>query len=160
VSRALTDERCIALRPADDADRDAILGLLGRLELPTAGVVSWLAGFWVAVRDERLVGVAGMERYEDAGLLRSVAVAPECQGGGVGRALVERLLHEGRAEGVREVYLLTTTAEHYFARIGFARVARSEVPGPLLGSEEFNGACPSSAVVMRRSLTTVGDAAS
>jgi amino-acid N-acetyltransferase len=154
------DRGSVALRRAEAADRDAILGLLGRLELPTAGVVSWLAGFWLAVQDDRLVGVAGMERYGDAGLLRSVAVAPEWQGGGVGRALVERVLHEGRAEGIREVYLLTTTAEHYFPRIGFARVARSEVPGPLFDSEEFNGACPSSAVVMRRSLTTIGNAAS
>jgi len=151
----MVDRGSVALRRAEAADRDAILGLLGRLELPTAGVVNWLTGFWVAVQDDRLVGAAGMERYGDAGLLRSVAVAPEWQGGGVGRALVERVLDEGRAAGILEVYLLTTTAEHYFPRIGFAGVARSEVPAPLHDSEEFKGACPSSAVVMRKPLTTV-----
>ena len=95
-----------------------------------------------------------MERYRDAGLLRSVAVAPEWQGSGVGRALVERVLHAGRAEGIRDVYLLTTTAEHYFPRLGFACVARSDVPDPVQASEEFKDACPASAVVMRKPLAT------
>ena len=49
----------------------------------------------------RVVGVAGMERYGGAGLLRSVAVAPDWQGSGIGRALVDRVLEDGRAAGVR-----------------------------------------------------------
>jgi amino-acid N-acetyltransferase len=159
VTSSAADHGCAALRRAEAGDRDAVLSLLSQLELPTAGVVDLLARFWVAVQNDRVVGVAGMERYGDAGLLRSVAVAPEWQGGGVGRALVERVLDEGRAEGIREVYLLTTTAEHYFPRIGFVCVARSEVPGPLHESEEFKGACPSSAVTMRKPLTTVGNPA-
>jgi amino-acid N-acetyltransferase len=63
---------------------------------------------------------------------------------------VERVLDEGRAAGVREVYLLTTTAEHYFPRLGFACVDREAVPRAVQGSAEFTGACPATAVVMRR----------
>ena len=93
-------------------------------ELPIDGVADWLDRFWVAEHQGHVVGVAGMERYGDSGLLRSVGVAREWRGTGVGRTLVERVLDEGRAAGVRDVYLLTTTAEHYFPRLGFAPLFR------------------------------------
>ncbi|HET9726048.1 MAG TPA: hypothetical protein VFP28_03965, partial [Gemmatimonadales bacterium] len=59
-------------------------------------------------------------------------------------------LEDGRGAGVRDVYLLTTTAEHYFPRLGFACVGRETVPAALQASAEFTGACPVSAVVMRK----------
>ncbi len=94
-----------------------------------------------------LIGVAGLERYAGAALLRSVAVA--APGQGVGGALVERLLADGDAAG-QDVYLLTTTAERYFPRFGFAPVPRAEVPAALHASVEFCSACPASATVMCR----------
>jgi N-acetylglutamate synthase-like GNAT family acetyltransferase len=100
-----------------------------------------------------VVGVAGMERYGDSGLLRSVAVAPDWRRTGIGRTLVERVLEESRAAGVRDVYLLTTTAEHYFPRLGFGCVDRQTVPAAMQASAEFTGACPASAVVMRKAAT-------
>jgi amino-acid N-acetyltransferase len=124
--------------------------MLRDLALPTEGVPEWLEQFWVAESRGQVVAVAGMERYGDYGLLRSVAVAQDWRGTGVGRTLVERVLDEGRSAGVREVYLLTTTAEHYFPRLGFSCVDRESVPAALHGSAEFSGACPASAVVMRR----------
>jgi amino-acid N-acetyltransferase len=114
-------------------------------------VAEWLDRFWVAEHHGRVVGVAGMEPYGRSALLRSVAVAPEWQGSGIGRTLVDRVLEEARAAGVWEVYLLTTTAEHYFPRLGFACVDREIVPASVQVSAEFTGACPASAVVMRRS---------
>jgi amino-acid N-acetyltransferase len=135
-------------------DHLAVATLLRGLELPTDGVSEWLDRFWVAEHRSQVVGVAGMERYGDSGLLRSVAVAREWRGTGLGRTLVERVLEEGRTAGVREVYLLTTTAEHYFPRLGFACVGREQVPEPVQGSVEFTCACPASAVVMRKVLPT------
>lgn len=144
------DGRSATLRPARPTDQEAISALLRDLELPTQGVAEWLDRFWVAEHQDRLVGVAGMERYGDSGLLRSVAVAPDWRGSGIGRTLVDRVLEQGLAGGVREVYLLTTTAEHYFPRLGFACVERDGVPAGLQASAEFSGACPASAVVMCR----------
>ena len=66
---------------------------------------------------------------------------------------MERVLDEGRAAGIRDVYLLTTTAEHYFPRLGFACVDRECVPAAVRTSAEFTGACPASAVVMRKADT-------
>ena len=148
-----SDCRCVSLRRAVPADHEAVATLLRDLELPTDGVSEWLDQFWVAEHQSQVVGVAGMERYGDSGLLRSVAVAQAWRGTGVGRTLVDRVLEEGRTAGVREVYLLTTTAEHYFPRLGFACVDRETVPAALHASAEFTGACPASAVVMRRAAT-------
>lgn len=148
-----TDCRCLSLRRAVPADHETVAAFLRDLELPTDGVSQWLDQFWVAEHQGRVVGVAGMERYGDSGLLRSVAVTQEWRGTGVGRTLVDRVLEEGRTAGVREVYLLTTTAEHYFPRLGFVCVDRECVPAALHASAEFTGACPASAVVMRRAVT-------
>jgi amino-acid N-acetyltransferase len=145
-----SDGRCVTLRRAHHADHEAIATLLRDLKLPTDGVVDWLDEFSVADHEGRVVGVAGMEHYGDTGLLRSVAVAPEWRGSGIGRALIDRVLEEGRTAGVRDVYLLTTTAEHYFPRLGFACVPRDEVPNRVQASVEFTSVCPSSAVVMRK----------
>jgi amino-acid N-acetyltransferase len=148
-----TDCRCVSLRRAEPADHEAVAALLRDLELPTEGVADWLDRFWVAEHERTVVGVAGMERYGDSGLLRSVAVAPAWRGSGLGRTLVDHVLEEGRTAGVRDVYLLTTTAEHYFPRLGFICVDRESVPAGLRASAEFTGACPASAVVMCRAAT-------
>ncbi|MCI0572486.1 MAG: hypothetical protein L0Y66_17160 [Myxococcaceae bacterium] len=48
------------------------------------------------------------------------------------------------------LYLLTTTAAESFPRFGFTHVDRSSLPPELHASEELRGACPASAVVMKR----------
>jgi amino-acid N-acetyltransferase len=151
-ARAFTtpDRRCLTLRWAGHPDREAVTALLCDLGLPTQGVAEWLEQFRVAEHDGRVVGVAGLERYGDGGLLRSVAVAPEWRGSGVGRALVDLVLEDAGDAGIRDVYLLTTSAEHYFPRLGFASIDREMVPAAVRVSAEFTGACPDSAVVMRR----------
>ncbi len=147
-----TDGTSAVLRAAAAADLPPVLGLLAAAALPTAGIPASLAGFVVAEQAGRLVGVAGVERYGTAGLLRSVAVDPSARGTGVGRALVERALGDARRNGVAEAYLLTTTAERYFPRLGFEPISREEVSPAVLASAEFQGVCPTSAVVMRRRL--------
>jgi protein-tyrosine-phosphatase/N-acetylglutamate synthase-like GNAT family acetyltransferase len=135
--------------PADYSQVTALLDLLG---LPLAGVPSDLSGFVVAESDGRVVGTAAVEVYGRAGLLRSVAVDPEHQSRGLGAALIDRVLECARASGVEDVFLLTTTADRWFPRHGFAVASRAEVPEALQASAEFRGACPASAVLMRRRL--------
>jgi amino-acid N-acetyltransferase len=127
--------------------------LLSDLTLPTAGLEEWWRHFTVAESDGILVGVAGVERYTDGILLRSVGVRPSWRSSGLGRSLVDGVLRDARREGNRDVYLLTTTAERYFPRLGFAEIGRDAVPASVQASVEFKEACPASAVVMHRSLT-------
>lgn len=140
----------ISVRQATAADVPAVVALLESQQLTTAGVAAPLTGFLVADAGDRLVGVIGLERYDDYGLLRSAAVDASVRSQGVGRRLVERLLADAARARIREIYLLTTTAEDYFPRFGFARIARESVPAPVLQSVEFTTACPASATVMVR----------
>lgn len=146
------DHRCVTLRRATPDDQEAVAELLRTLRLPIEGVSDWLEHFWVGEHRGAVIGAAGMERYGDAGLLRSVAVAPEWQDSGIGRALVDRVLDQSRSAGIHDVYLLTTTAERYFPRLGFACVDRGSVPAAVRSSVEFTTACPASAVVMHRAV--------
>jgi len=143
---------CLELRTARSGDLTEVLGLLGRAQLPTAGVAETLSHFVVAESEGKLVGVAGLEVYGASALLRSVAVEDSWRGSGVGRSLIDRALGEARQAGIEDVFLLTTTAEHYFPRFGFSCVSRDEVRDEVRASVEFQDACPSSAVVMRKSL--------
>lgn len=85
-------------------------------------------------------------------LLRSAAVDESWRGSGVGRVLVERVLDLARERGIEDIFLLTTTAEHYFPRFGFSCVSRDSVAAGVQSSIEFQEACPASATVMRKSL--------
>lgn len=136
------------IRQAERHDLAAVLALLAEAELPTAGVAEHFGSFFVADEGGRIVASAGIERHGDAALLRSLAVAPDVRGTGLGAAILRRALHEadGQAGGV---YALTTTAEPYLSRFGFQRVSRSAVPAPLLESRELRDACPTSAAVLK-----------
>jgi amino-acid N-acetyltransferase len=142
---------CLELRTARERDLQEILALLGRADLPTAGVAESLSHFIVAKHEGELIGVAGLEVYGASALLRSVAVEDAWRGSGVGRTLIDRALDQARQAAIEDVYLLTTTAEHYFPRFGFSCVSRDEVRKEVRASVEFQDACPSSAVVMRKS---------
>jgi N-acetylglutamate synthase-like GNAT family acetyltransferase len=135
-----------------DARPDARLAaedLLRAAELPTQGVADHFANFTVAVdAQSRLAGVAGLELYGTSALLRSVVVRTGAELRGLGSILTRRTLERARGAGAADVYLLTTSAEAFFARRGVERVARSAVSPAVARSAEFNGACPSSATVM------------
>ncbi len=141
-----------AIRLALPKDRAAIERLLEGQELPTAGVAEWVDHFWIAEAEERVVGVAGVELYGDGALLRSVGVEPEWRNSGLGARLVARAMAAAQEAGAREIFLLTTTADSYFPRLGFAVCGRDQVPAGVRGSVEFREACPASATVMRRPL--------
>lgn len=144
----------VSVRPAASGDLDAVLALLSVSALPSAGVADHFpGGFVVAVSPAGEIGaVAGVEVHGDAGLLRSVAVRGEMRGAGAGRAVVEAAISLARDAGVRTLYLLTTTADAWFPRFGFARVERDALPAALDASAELRGACPASAIAMRLAL--------
>ncbi len=140
------------LRAATEADLAAVTQLLSASELPLDGVEENLVDFIVAEEGDRISGVIGIERYGEAALLRSAAVSPDSRGNGLGTRLVQELLERASARGIHHIYLLTTTAEEYFPRFGFTRSTRAQVPESVRASREFQGACPDTAVVMKRAL--------
>ncbi|HEX6405703.1 MAG TPA: arsenic resistance N-acetyltransferase ArsN2 [Gemmatimonadales bacterium] len=146
----LKNGHCVELRTASSTELEAVVDLLNRSGLPTAGVADNFSQFLVAEADGRLVGVVGLELYGQSALLRSAAVEEGWRGSGVGRVLVERALDLARDRGIADVYLLTTTAEHYFPKFGFVCVRRDEVAQDVRSSVEFQTSCPASATAMRK----------
>jgi len=139
----------ITISKASHADLPEILQLLDAVQLPQEGVAEHLDGFLIACDGNRLVGCAGLEHYIGLGLLRSVAVSPDSQHGGVGSTLTAALLEEAAQSGVDEVVLLTTTARDFFSRrFGFAIVERVAYDEKLAESVEWSLPRCASAVCM------------
>jgi len=137
------------LRPATAADFAAVQTILRAAALPPDGLQDQFpAAYAVAEIDGAIIGAAGLERYGDAGLLRSVVVIDEWRGRGLGEALVRERLKLAASAGVTEVYALTTTAAGYFPRIGFALAERAAAPPSIQGSPQFASVCPSTAAFL------------
>ena len=141
------------IRPATSGDLPDILTLLARSKLPADGLADHLATALVARAAGGIAGCAAVEIYGAAGLLRSVAVEPGRRGEGLGHRLTKAALDLALARGVRNVYLLTTTAEGFFPQFGFKRIDRKEMDPALEKSAELRGAGPASALAMRAELS-------
>ena len=139
---------------ARPSDLDEILALLVTSNLPLDGLRDHLDTTLVARAGGRVVGSAALERYADGVLLRSVAVLPECRGRRHGRDLTEAAIGLARECRTPAIYLLTTTAEDYFRQYGFESISRDDVPATVQTSVEFRSACPASATVMRKTITS------
>ncbi len=138
----------LTFRPATDNDWPAIDALLAQSALPLEGAREHLGAFLLALDDGALVATAAIETYGTTGLLRSVTVSESHRGRGIGEAVVRLMIIEARRRDMRTLHLLTTTAEDYFTRHGFVVASRVDAPGELQASEEFRGACPTSATFM------------
>ena len=137
------------IRRADANDLQAIEALLQRANLPPDGITDQFPdAYSVAEPDGRIVGAVGVERYGDAGLLRSVVVADEYRGRGIAEALVREQLSVARVAGIKRVFALTTTAAGYFPRLGFVKADRDAAPEPLRMAPQFASVCPSSAAFL------------
>lgn len=150
TTKTVSDLRISGAKPAD---LDAVLALLTECKLVTDGVSEHIGTFVVARDGDELVGCGGAEAYQFAALVRSIAVRPDYRSIGLGRRLVRELLDRLSSRGLREFYLLTIDAEAYFKKRGFKTIDRDEIHPQLLGSAEFQGACPDTAVCMRLVMT-------
>ena len=138
------------IRWAEPADLASVEALVRGAGLPLDGLSDHFGHFFVFDDGGTILGTAGLEMHGAYALLRSLVVANAARGRGLGALLTARALGEATARGIRAVYLLTTTAETFFPRFGFQRIARDDVPPALRASRELQGACPASAVVMER----------
>lgn len=88
--------------------------------------------FWVAEYAgpdgvSHVVGCGALHvMWEDLAEVRTLAVAPEARGHGVGHRILEQLLATARAIGVQRVFCLTFEVG-FFARHGFVEIEGSPV---------------------------------
>lgn len=140
------------LRRIRPAEYERLAAMLAAEGLPADDLRCAYNRFYALEDGGAVLGYAGLERREGAALLRSVVVAPDRRGGGIGRRMTEALLGEAAALGHTELHLLTQTAAAFFERLGFERVPRAHAPAGIAASAQFTTLCPASAVLMRRRL--------
>ena len=147
------------LRVATHDDVQTILDLLKNAHLPIDGVAEMFARdasqFIVATSGDftnEIVAAAGIEICAQSALLRSVIVRADWQRKRLGELLVRRAISDATSRGIRQLYLLTTSAEQYFERFGFETITREHVPSGIAATLEFTSACPASAIAMTKSL--------
>jgi amino-acid N-acetyltransferase len=120
-----------AVRRARTRDVRAIRALVdahatsGRLlDKPTVALYEDVQEFWVAATPEgSVIGCGALHvMWEDLAEIRTLAVADEYQGRGIGNGIVAALLQTARELGVSRVFVLTF-AVNFFRQHGFAEIA-------------------------------------
>ncbi|MCB1931142.1 MAG: GNAT family N-acetyltransferase [Candidatus Accumulibacter sp.] len=130
-----------------------LLALLDDCALPIADLETrHLPAFLVCRDDARLIATAGLESCGGELLLRSLAVAPAYRQRGLAGRLVEALEERARSMPREQVFLLTTSAQNFFASRGFRPLARSAVPAAIAATSQFRSLCPASATCMVKNL--------
>lgn len=144
------DVRVSAFRAEDRGELEA---LLRAAELPTEDLTpAMLADFLVARHGAILVGAAGLERHTKDGLLRSVVVQKDVRGTGLGRRLVTAMEDRARGRGLRQLFLLTTSADDFFRALGYLPLGRDAAPPGIRNSRQFSALCPASSTFMTKRL--------
>ena len=137
------------LERAQPFDLSEIQRLLINDGLPIADLTIQSLDHFTVLRDgQRVVGVVGLEHRGVNVLLRSLVVSPDHRGHGFGLRLLMAAESQSRALGAQAIYLLTTSAAHFFSARGFHVVSRGEVPEEIRRTTEFSSLCPASATVM------------
>lgn len=119
IRRAQTrDVRSISALVADNVASGRLLGKA------MVTLYEDIQEFWVAEggQDGEILGCGALHvMWEDLAEIRTIAVRGECQGLGIGHALVGSLLASARDLGVRRVFVLTF-AVGFFGRHGFVEI--------------------------------------
>ena len=141
------------LRTTAAGDLAAIRALLEQAGLPTSDLAVSTPKFIVLREDGHIVAAGALERFGSSALVRSVVVAEDRRGAGLGRIIVQELEKVARAARIGRLILLTQTARQFFTQQGYRVIERSEAPQDMQGSEEFRSLCPASATCMMKVLT-------
>lgn len=132
---AIVREDGLAVRRADPADAQEIHELLEQyvavgMLIPRTlkQVYRSIRDFVVVVDRGRIIGCGALRIYSaELAEVGALAVLEEYRGTGLGRRVVETLVHDARMLGLRRAFALTME-ERFFHRCGFHTVVISEFP--------------------------------
>jgi amino-acid N-acetyltransferase len=128
-------------------DEPRIRQLLILCDLPQEDITpEHLRHFLVLKEEEQIIGLVGVEVLGRFGLLRSLVVDPRYRYQGFASQLVQKVEEYAAPIKIEALYLLTMTAEGFFAKRGYQKVERSSAPSPVHTTTEFRNLCPVSAV--------------
>lgn len=132
------------------SDLPAIRWLLEYDLLPTDDLTQQLLEHFLVCRDEKgVVGTIGLQPLGEFGLLRSLVVAQDRRGEGVGSELIRAAEVLAERSRRRSIYLLTTTPRFFETR-EYRVIPREAAPLDIQHSAQFSQLCPTSAVLMAK----------
>ena len=141
------------IRKVQPLDANSIIRLLGQLNLPTRDLdICNMNNFYVAIQNNGIIGVGGIEMYDNIALIRSFAIKQEFRGYGIAEKIYKIIEEEAKKEGILRLYLLTETSTQYFEKFGFEIIKRDIAPLSIVQSAQFRNLCPKSAILMQKSL--------
>jgi amino-acid N-acetyltransferase len=141
------------LRIRERPPQSSVVALLEAEGLPAADLTeAHLRHFFFTGTDGAPSALVGLEIYGEEALLRSLVVGAAARSQGLGSALVQHAEEYAAAHRVRALYLLTTTAESYFAHRGYQRLDRALAPPSIQSTGEFASLCPASSAFMIKRL--------
>ncbi len=117
----------VEIRPAAKGDMAAIRRLIRLFpEQLVQRNLPRLSSFFVASAGGDLVGCCALQIYSKRlAEVRSLAVHPDFQDGGVASRLVKACVERARNRGVREVFAVTSQTS-FFGRLGFSTFRREK----------------------------------
>jgi amino-acid N-acetyltransferase len=139
------------ITPASQNNLSAAINLLKSNNLPTEDI-SDVTKLFVLEEGNEVKGAVGIEASGLNALLRSLVVTSDKRNAGYGKSLVNFIERFAQENGVKELFLLTTTADKFFASREYKIISREEVPEFIRQSSEFSSVCPSSAIIMKKDL--------
>ncbi len=142
----------VKLRAAGPSDREDGISLLNQVGLDAVEMTRHFPAGYVVARDGdngALAGLAGLERHGNDGLLRLVAVRPSLQGAGLARALVIAVMDLAEVVGIRNLFVLSKIAPESFARLGWEKIGREDLPAELEAAAAVTGRDPTNATILR-----------
>ena len=143
----------VGLRSADLAQLES---LLRAHNLPYEDCGEQLQSFFGIFDGSEMIAAGGLEPAGEYALLRSIVVGERYRAKELAQSISQHLLQQAESEGRVAIYLLTETAEDYFAKRGFEKVARDAVPGSIKRTRQFASLCPDSACCMCMTLPRSG----
>jgi amino-acid N-acetyltransferase len=136
IGTMVSQEPLEQLRPAKLDDIGGILQLIEPLE--TEGILvkrgrdlleMEIDRFFVLEHDRRIIGCAALYPYEKGvAELAALTVHPDYRRAGAGERLLQALEARAKQRKIKRLFVLTTSAAHWFVERGFAKAAITALP--------------------------------
>jgi N-acetylglutamate synthase-like GNAT family acetyltransferase len=134
-------------------EREGLRAALKGAGLPTDDVADASRHFWrFSFADDIPAGFGGLEIHGTDALMRSITTLPPLRGRGFARAIVKALEAEAVLLKCDTVFLLTTSAQTLFEKLGYTVIDRASVPAAIRATTQFAALCSASAAVMTKRL--------
>lgn len=142
----------LTLKRASDKDLYKAEDILKQNDLMYEDIRSNNIELFFAYKNNIFTGIIGLERFNNLGFLRSLVILEEYRKKGCGREICIGLLNYAKSKGIKEVYLLTTTAKNFFEKINFNLVKPEKIPKAIKNTGQFSYFCPDSAACLKINL--------